>query len=288
MMPNNTKLRTVRYCEFELRRRSRILDDVSVLFRTLDKLKDADDRDKAMAIEERQQTVTVESVEIHDGYYWVVFGSAKYGYTTDYMNTEGERKKSNKGIDEGEVMPTHMCLKIDDKDLFATVESNTNGVSISSITNFLEHHLQSMGDGYTLSSRQMAGLDMAKQILNSNRIMDLTLTMDCRDLKLGEFEQFYITPKTHKCSLKLTSDKKSPFNKSVIARLFDRSIVEKKYERARVSIRTEDNREMVLDSLHETMNEHVDVRLNDRGLVDSQDIFMKLQECLKRYLEESG
>jgi len=284
MVKRRTKKRTIRYCEFELRKNGRICSNVDIVFRTLDMLKSTDrEEDRNQDCEDVEKAINIRSITKNGDYYWIVISSAKYGYVTKLMDNHGHIRESGKKMNEGEEMITHMCLKCNPNHLVASIESNRDGVGLVMISNFIEYHLKSMGDGYTLTVKEMASKDIIDIVLKSKTISEINVQCDYRYLFQDEFKTIFGDSEEHLCSVRIGSGKKMLI--PVVSQWFD-SIKNKnsKCTKMRISLHSDEDKDLVLDSVMNTVNEKIDVELDQNGMVMSEDILLKLQQNLESFM----
>ena len=129
MAKGKTKKRTIRYCEFDLTKDGIPCSNMDIVYKTLDRLKQTkNEESRNQDREDVEKAINIRSITKHESFYWIAISSAKYGYVTKFMDNQGHTRESDKRLNEGEEMVTHMCLMYDPCRLVASVESNRDGV----------------------------------------------------------------------------------------------------------------------------------------------------------------
>ncbi len=286
-MPKKTKDVTIRYCRFELRKDSILCRDVSVVYGVLDRLGRIGELQRNFDNEDAEKVINIESIQKSEDFYQIIFKSAKYGYLTDYMNTMGHDRESDKGMDEGEKMLTHMCLRRDRNELLACIESNKNGIGLQMINAYLEHHLKSHGENYSLTYQVLTTRDIVDIIDGSKKIKEVQVDCYYSDMTRDDFANIYDDCEEHTYEMKFSNQRKGWLRKDPIKQLFSEKNASR-YKRIRVSLRSANDEDLVIDSLMDTISEKIRVKLNSKGVVDSADILPKLEERLNNFRETMG
>lgn len=285
MAKGKTKKRTIRYCEFELVKNGTPCTNVDIVYKTLERLeKTKNEEARNQDREDVEKAINIRSISKHDNFYWIAISSAKYGYVTKLMDNQGHIRDSDKRLNEGEEMITHMCLMHDTHRLVASIESNRDGVGLVMISNFLEYHINTSGENYTLTVKELAGKDVINIILKSKRISDINVQCDYRHLFQDEFSNIYGDEEEHLCSIRIGNGKDMLISK--VGEWFDSIKKNKdKCRKMRISLHSDEDRDLVLDSILNTINEKITVDLDENGMVVSNDILQKLEDRLKSFLK---
>ncbi|MBE6518771.1 MAG: hypothetical protein E7Z70_04420 [Thermoplasmata archaeon] len=285
MAKGKTKKRTIRYCEFELVKDGIPCSNMDIVYETLDRLKQTKSEEaRNQDREDVEKAINIRSISKHDKFYWIAISSAKYGYVTKLMDNQGHIRDSNKRLNEGEEMITHMCLMYDPHRLVASIESNRDGVGLVMISSFLEFHINALGENYTLSVKELAGKDVINIILKSKRISNINIQCDYRYLFQDEFANIYGNEEEHLCSIRIGSGKDMLIPK--VGDWFDSIKKNKnKCKKMRISLHSDEEKDLVLDSIMNTINEKISVDLDENGMVVSDDILQKLEDNLKSFLK---
>ena len=285
MAKGKTKKRTIRYCEFDLMKDGIPCSNMDIVYKTLDRLKQTKNEEaRNQDREDVEKAINIRSITKHESFYWIAISSAKYGYVTKFMDNQGHTRESDKRLNEGEEMVTHMCLMYDPCRLVASVESNRDGVGLVMISSFLEYHVKTMGDNYTLTVKELAGKDVVNIILKSKRISDINIQCDYRHLFQDEFANIFGDKEEHLCSIRIGSGKDMLIGK--VGEWFDSIKRNKnKCKKMRISLHSDEDKDLVLDSVMNTINEKITVNLDENGMVVSNDILQKLEDNLKSFLK---
>ena len=135
----------------------------------------------------------------NNGNFNLVFKSAKYDQSRNVRNTTTMVERGVlKNPEDGDEECTHLCLRRtkNGERFIAVLESNYYGISITNIRDYLNEQfntLHSESDdeySYTVSTEILPSEDFLKELEKMKKINLLRITMDIKDLNLGDFQSF--------------------------------------------------------------------------------------------------
>lgn len=139
-----------------------------------------------------EKVIWLDSFEdLKNGNYNLIFKSAKYNHVRNEIDTNtmeelGPRKRPQDGDEE----KTHLCIRLNDKQnrFLAVHESNHYGISISSITSYLNQQYEKYNEEledkyhYKLTYEIMPGDEFLSELKKAKSISLLLLTVDRGEL----------------------------------------------------------------------------------------------------------
>ena len=177
--------------------------DISAICTALSSLFDAvvkkDLQAKTLRVEKNEKVIWLESVtNLQNGNFNLTFRSGKYNQSREVVNTDTMEDLGIKlNPEDAPKEKTHLCIRLlKGADRFtAVLESNSSGVSISSIKNYLNNQFNSIQEdsednySYNVSFEIMLGEDFLAELDKMNKINIMRITVDIADLG-KDFQNF--------------------------------------------------------------------------------------------------
>lgn len=256
--------------------------DTTSFKEALKSIKKLGDSERTKDFESNDKVVGIESIDTdHEGYVWIVFKTGRYGHTANLINRyDGSERPSNKRLDEGEKELTHACLKVLPEVIYCAIESNKYGISAPLICNYLESFVSRTDSHYALKYDFISTRGLSDIIINSQRIM--TVDVECSYINSNEdiSRQLYGPGVKQTYIQHFSVEKKESFGRDKVHKLYNSVDPNGKIRRVKITLRSEDGDEMLLDSLMEKVRDKIPVNFDSNGTVVSSDILEKLQSYL--------
>lgn len=222
--------------------------------------------------------------------YNLVFRSCKYNHSPDYMSSiDGSDRLTDKQMHEGEIELTHLCMKMKEKEILCLFEERRSGVSFGNALKYLrvlwELYLKVVNAstqirivGSALAAEAfLKELNSMKRITAAELYVEMeSLGSECRSLiDWGETirEDVIVTVK---------AKPKETLDKRVGKAMYDLLFTEgKRVKRVKLRGQDEKLRQVLIDSLGGQRKTEVEVKLCRNGVVDSADMFKKMESILE-------
>jgi len=150
-------------------------------------------------IKKSKKVIWLEDVQdLKSGNFNLVFKSARYDQSRDVIKTTTmEDLGRPKAPEDGDVEKTHLCIRLyKGRERFtAVLESNSDGVSITNIRDYLNGQFNSVQENldeqysHTVSFEMMPGKEFLEELENMKKVNLLRVTVDIADLG-RDFQSF--------------------------------------------------------------------------------------------------
>lgn len=226
----------------------------------------------------------------------IIFVTGKYGHTPDYLSSvDGTIRETTKQFFEAEEELTHICIKVKAEKAILLLEERQIGVSAKKFI----WYLNEMGTFYegTLPVSQQANYKFFVEdypVDNVDKIFN--------DMKEAKTIELYTSENNIKDTIKEWSGIESPLLRDEICVIYKakprevipginmlRTIKNKffkggetesddnaTFSRLRITGKQSDKSPIVFDTEMLRRKKHVETQINERGIVDSVDIFSKM------------
>jgi hypothetical protein len=148
----------------------------------------------------KKKVIWLESIEdLNNGNFNLVFKSAKYDQSREVRNTDTmEGRGVLKNPEDGDEEKTHLCLRLRQgtERITAVVENNFYGIGTTDIAAYLNEQFNYIHEdsddqySYNVSFEMMPSEDFLIELDKMKKINLLRVTMDIKDLNLGDFQSF--------------------------------------------------------------------------------------------------
>jgi hypothetical protein len=148
----------------------------------------------------KKKVVWLESVDnLTNGNFNLVFKSAKYDQSREVRNTDTmEERGVLKNPEDGDEEKSHLCLRLRKgaERITAVMESNFYGIGTTDIAAYLNAQFNAIQENseeqysYSVSFEIMPSEDFLIELDKMKKINLLRVTMDIKDLDLGDFQSF--------------------------------------------------------------------------------------------------
>jgi len=177
------------------------IDDITKALSTLlASVASKDLQAKKHDFQSNKKVVWLESAkDLKDGNFNLIFKSAKYDQSREVRNTDTmEPRGVLKNPEDGDEECTHLCIRLrqNSERLIAVLESNYYGIGTSNIAAYLNEqfnvlHTETDNEySYEVSFEILPSEDFLIELGKMKKINLLRLTMDLKDLSLGDFQSF--------------------------------------------------------------------------------------------------
>lgn len=282
-----SKKRTIAYCQYTITRKGLDIKDTSNFDKMLAYIEKSEMSIRSHDFKNPEKVAAIESVDRrNDGFIWIVFKTGRYGHTAPLINREdGSEREHDKTMDEGEKELTHVCLKINQENVVCAVESNKYGIGLPLITSYFNHFIQKIDSSLIISLAYLSMKGLSDILSKAQRIS--TVEMECSYTKTDEdlFRGAYGPGIKETFSVKLSPEKKESFGKDPILKIYDSVSPNGKVSRMKITIKTEDGDDMILDTLMDKVRDQIFPAVDHNGVVISSQIFPELQEHLLKFEE---
>ena len=138
-------------------------------------------------------------IDLKNGNFNLVFKSAKYDQSREVRNTDTmEQRGVLKQPEDGDEEKTHLCVRLrkGTERLTAVLESNYYGIGVADIAAYLNEQFNSVHEGsdeqysYSVSFEILPSEDFLVELDKMKKINLLRITMDIKDISLGDFQSF--------------------------------------------------------------------------------------------------
>lgn len=274
--------RTVAYCQFNILRKGADIQNIDPLRQTLSILENMDESQKTHDFQQLEKSVTLISISpFDDGYFGLVFKSAKYGHVANLVNRhDGSERETNKTLDEGEKELTHMCIKFNSDSAIFSLESNKIGASASLITKYLQIYMNQLDESLKLQLSYLSSKGVADILENASRIMSVDVDCTFKDAHEDIIREFYGDDSRETYTLQLRPEKRKSLPLSKVKKLYNKVKEDDKYRRIRIAMRTKDGDDVILDSLLDKVRDRIDVQTDSNGVVVTNNVMLQLKERL--------
>ena len=148
----------------------------------------------------KKKVVWLESIDdLNNGNFNLVFKSAKYDQSREVRDTDTmEQRGILKRPEDGDEEKTHLCVRLRKgaERLTAVLESNFFGINTVDIATYLNEQINSIQEeleenySYKISFEIMPSEDFLIELEKMKKINLLRVTMDIKDLGLGDFQSY--------------------------------------------------------------------------------------------------
>ncbi|MDG4655551.1 hypothetical protein P6P90_04775 [Ectobacillus antri] len=245
-------------------------------------------------IPRRNKAIGVEQIEIEHIDYKdcvkLIFKSCKYNHTPDYMSKlDGSVRNSDKKQHEGEKEITHLCATVNTAEAEVILEERRSGVTINEIVKFLNECVKEyielrsemvnfkLDYGLVPSSSFLTNLNKMQkvkvaEVFTHKRVLgsETMALLDREDEALKDDVVLTLKAKRGESLLKRNMQ-------SLYESLAGENTVT---TRVRIYGTDKNNKGIKLDSEYMKKTEFVTAKLNENGIVDSQDMLTKMLDML--------
>lgn len=249
------------------------------------------DEEKILRIEKSNKAVSIDAHDISKvsghNVVKIVFKSCKFNHSPEYMSSiDGTERESDKKSFEGEKEKTHLCITIGNNDAEVILEERRSGVSINTITRYLNGKLTDYlnAKDEKRDFKIVNGIVPVKNFLSELKKMKSIKVADIYTHKkvlgssmLGILEREDAGMKEE---ILLTAKAKQKENIAQMAIRACYGAVGTTVSRLRVYGSDIEGKFVKLDTDKMKKTESIDVGLDTNGIVDTGDMFSKMMVLL--------
>lgn len=219
----------------------------------------------------------------------IVMKSCKYNHSPDFMSSvDGTVRVSGKTLSEGDEEITHLCIRIDPDEAYVVFEQRVSGVSFGRFVEYLNHFFK----------RYKRDKEVQEDIyLNSNAVLihDFENVLGCvqrissaelythKEIVGSEFLDLMEidTNVRDEVIFTIKAERRASLSREKIQHAFRQLISgDSKITRMRLRCKDNDDISIMLDTINMKKKDEITVKLNDNGIVDTIDIFIKMKDIL--------
>lgn len=224
----------------------------------------------------------LDSKSLEGNVFKLIFKSGKYNHSPNYISrVNGNERKSDKALDEGECEKTHLIIDVISSSLI--IESRRSGISAFNVIKYLNSFCKDKELIFPrIKALKELNNDFLENLKSLNRLQSAELFVE-KDIFGSEYMNLIEPTEESQDEVIITvkaKRKKSLPPKQIIDRFKKIGLQGEKTKRIRVRGRDEDNITVLLDTLNQCKVEQINVELNDDGTVNSNSFFERINELL--------
>ena len=283
------KKRSISYCKFDIIQKGRCTKNIDALRQVVNMMGNLSVKERTQDFNQSEKSVTLASVRIMDQEcLGLIFKSGKYGHVASLINRfDGSERETDKTMDEGEKELTHVCMKFTHDSAIFALEGNRDGIGAQLIMKYFQQYLNSIDSSLKLQLSYLSTTGMSDILEKASRIISVEVDCTYKDSNEDIFREIYgdDVRDTYTVMLRPERRRSLPINK--IKSLYEKTKKGDKFRRIRISMRTNEGDDVVLDSLMDRVRDKVDVMVDSHGIVLSESILSSLRKYLLAFEEKT-
>ena len=225
----------------------------------------------------------VESVDFNNGTIEVVLMCCKYKYRPNLINIQQRTERpSPKTDDEGDKEKTHLLIYNNT----IAYEQRRNGTAVSVFSQFLNQAWNQIGaavdaDIRSIVLKQVIDTDFLTKIRNANKVKNAKFIVNFSLVGSPFFNFNEDNGVQDEVVLEIKSKRRHSIDKTSFIDKLERVLAEgETIKKVTVDIYDEDDNHRIINTEEFSKQITINVRKNEYGEIDSEDIFMKLRELV--------
>lgn len=226
----------------------------------------------------------------------LVFKVCKYNHKPPYMSSkDGTERESDKEIYEGEKELVHVHIKVFNKEACITLEERMQVLGIKKVIDYLNYQFKEYlkQNNEKLNQKLIYGIVTSDSFEDNLKSFQVISSADVfTDKKYIGSEGMNLTEETDgsmrdQIVLSMKSNPKESLGKRLLNNLYKNMIAQDaKINRIRVYGRNNENVNILMDSNILRKIDTIDTKIDDDGLVNTDDILEKLRNIANEVFEE--
>ena len=225
----------------------------------------------------------IESIEFNNGSIEVVLMCCKYKYRPNLINIQQRTERpSPKTDDEGDKEKTHLLIYNNT----IAYEQRRNGTAVSIFSRFLNQAWNQIGKVHdveikSIVLKQVIDTDFISKIRNANKVKNAKFIVDSSLVGSPFFNFNEDNGVQDEVVLEIKAKKRRSIDKDCFIDKLERALAEgETVKKVTVDIYDEDDNHRIINTEEFSKQITINVRKNEYGEIDSDDIFIKLRELV--------
>lgn len=219
----------------------------------------------------------------------IVMKSCKYNHSPDFMSSiDGTVRVSDKTLSEGDEEITHLCMRIDSDESYVIFEQRVSGVSFGRFAEYLNYFFKKykrdkeVQEDILLNTNAVLINDFEGVLGSVQKISSAELYTH-KEIIGSEFLDLMEIDSNIRDEVVITikAERRGSLSKEKIQQALRQLISGgSNITRMRLRCKDDDDISIMLDTINMKKKDEITVKLNDNGIVDTIDMFIKMKDII--------